>query len=262
MPLAHAKTIHGGRIFRAGMPPGAPGYGSGMLETPTNRGALAALTAAAVAAGLAAWLADAVSDHARWGVDRTLPVDLHRFRARGLVDAWLVVTQLGSYLAVAVAAALLAAWLWRRRGRPALAAFVVAAVAGEMALGVAVKVAVDRPRPHFWRVETPTLGASFPSAHAMNSLTLVAAVLLTVPMARRRRIVAAVAGLVYVALVGVSRVWLGAHYPSDVLAGWALALAWSLALAAGLARLRLAAGRPAVARSIGSPAARRPRPNR
>jgi hypothetical protein len=105
-----------------------------------------------------------------------------------------------------------------------------------------MKAVVQRPRPHLWHIDTPTLGYSYPSAHAMNSLTLVAAVLLTVTSHRRWVVVI---GSVYVVLVGVSRVWLGAHFPTDILGGWLLGLGWALLVViAGAVIERRVAGSP------------------
>ena len=207
-----------------------------MLVRPTIRHAVAALTLAALCAAGFAWLADSVAGHSHWSIDRTLLVDLHRYQARPVVDAWLVVTQLGSYVAVALAGGALAWWLWRRRGQRGLAAFVVAAIGGEMVAGLVAKALVHRPRPHLWRAATPTLGYSFPSAHAMNSLALVAVIALVV-QGRRMRACVLVGGLAYVLLVAISRVWLGAHDPTDILGGWTLTLSWVLVVAAATAAL-------------------------
>jgi membrane-associated phospholipid phosphatase len=112
----------------------------------------------------------------------------------------------------------------------------VVAIGGEMLLGVLVKATMHRPRPHYWHVETATLGYSFPSAHAMNSLTFALGLILVAETARQRSLIVAV-GSAYVILVGISRVWLGAHYPTDIFAGWTLALAWLLLVSLIIRRL-------------------------
>jgi undecaprenyl-diphosphatase len=68
-------------------------------------------------------------------------------------------------------------------------------------------------------------GYSFPSGHAMRSMAAAAAVVLLAWPTRRRRPVAIVAA-VFVAVLGLALVYNGWHWPSDVLAGWCLALAW------------------------------------
>jgi undecaprenyl-diphosphatase len=98
-----------------------------------------------------------------------------------------------------------------------------------------LKVAVDRPRPPGGLVDTD--GSSFPSAHAAYStfyvwLAVTVVMRLRPRMARGALVVAA--GIVLAALIGLSRVYLGVHYLSDVSAGWALGVA-SFSLCAAVA---------------------------
>jgi undecaprenyl-diphosphatase len=98
-----------------------------------------------------------------------------------------------------------------------------------------LKDAVDRPRPSDGLVDTS--GSSFPSAHAAYStfyvwLAVTIAIRLRPGMARAALLIAA--GIVITVLVGLSRVYLGVHYMSDVNAGWALGAA-SFALCAAVA---------------------------
>ena len=88
-----------------------------------------------------------------------------------------------------------------------------------------VKSVVDRPRPPDQLVHTS--GQSYPSAHAANSvgwLALALALTVAIPT-RGRRIAAITSGALLALLVGLSRIYLRAHYASDVLAGEALAVA-------------------------------------
>ena len=99
-----------------------------------------------------------------------------------------------------------------------------------------IKVAVDRPCPEGGLVDAS--GSSFPSGHAAHSVIYVwlattIVVRLRPGMARATLVV--VAGIVVTALVGLSRVYLGVHYLSDVSAGWALgAICFSFCAAVGL----------------------------
>jgi len=116
--------------------------------------------------------------------------------------------------------------LWlasRRRSRPTL--FFGLAVIGSALLNVAGKNYFARMRPSLWRSIAPETTYSFPSGHAMGSATLGVALVLLFWRTRWRWAVTPVSVL-FVVLVGVSRVYLGVHYPSDILAGWAAALAW------------------------------------
>lgn len=108
--------------------------------------------------------------------------------------------------------------LLRRRYREAL--FPIAAVVGASLVNLLVKAVVDRPA-----IETADgSGASFPSGTATWSMAIAAALVLLAPASRR--VLAAVAGGVFVVGLGAVVAWEEWHYPSDILAGWCLALAW------------------------------------
>src|SRR3546814_8426441 len=94
------------------------------------------------------------------------------------------------------------------------------ATGGSGLLTVVAKQAFARDRPSLWESIAPEHNFSFPSGHAMGSMTLAAVlVLLAWPTRWRWPVVAAMA--VFVPMVGLSRVYLGVHFPSDILAGWA-----------------------------------------
>lgn len=135
--------------------------------------------------------------------------------------------------------AILGAVLWRM-GMPRAAAFVVGVELLGTLLNNIVKITVDRLRPAFPDPVAAAPGASFPSGHAMNSMTccaLVASVVLFSGLvtSRRWRIVLTIMLIVLPLSVGVTRVLLGVHYPSDVVGGWALGLG---AVAAATALVR------------------------
>lgn len=123
-------------------------------------------------------------------------------------------------------------WLQRRRGT---ALYVLAAVGSGVTLSNAAKAFFDRPRPDLVPHGSFVYTASFPSGHSLMAavvyLTLAALVARGFPERRLRAYVVALAILVTLA-VGASRVYLGVHWPTDVLAGWAAGGAWALACAA------------------------------
>lgn len=128
---------------------------------------------------------------------------------------------LGAFVAVA------AVFVWWR-GRRRLAGFLVVAVIGGGLVDTAVKVFVNRPRPHVDHPIATAMGKSFPSGHAMSSFITYGALLLVllpaVPKAWRRLTVIATAVLVL--CIGMSRLLLGVHFVSDVVGGWILGAAW------------------------------------
>jgi membrane-associated phospholipid phosphatase len=114
-----------------------------------------------------------------------------------------------------------------RRLRPGL--FAAVAVAGSALLNLAGKAVFQRERPDLWLSIAPEYNYSFPSGHAMGSATLAVTVLLLV-WHTRWRWPAALLGLGFMLWVASSRVYLGVHWPSDIIAGWAAAIAWVVAV--------------------------------
>ncbi len=115
-------------------------------------------------------------------------------------------------------------------GKRGSALLVVAAVGGGLILSTLLKIGFERPRPdlvpHGARVST----ASFPSGHAMlSAVTYLTLGALLARFQEKRRVKAFFLGfaLVLTLLVGASRVYLGVHWPTDVLAGWCMGAAWA-----------------------------------
>lgn len=179
-----------------------------------------------------------------------------------LVDVAKIFTDLGA-LAVTGSLALVCAILLAARRRWAELGVLVAGMAMIYAGAHELKDLVDRPRPEGGLIGTS--GSSFPSAHAAYStfyvwLAVTIVMRLRPGMARGAAVVGA--GIALTALAGLSRVYLGVHYLSDVNAGWALgAAAFSLCAAVALTITALGSvGRqPRTPGGGGHGAARRPR---
>ncbi len=167
--------------------------------------------------------------------DMTAVDIVESLRTAWLVDVAKAVTALGAAGVVFPLAAVCAAALAARR-RWAELGVLVAGMAMIYGGVHELKAAVDRPRPDGGLVSAS--GSSFPSAHAAYStfyvwLAVTIVMRLRVGMARGTLVV--VGGIALTALVGLSRVYLGVHYMSDVNAGWALgAAAFSLCAAVAL----------------------------
>jgi undecaprenyl-diphosphatase len=126
-------------------------------------------------------------------------------------------------------------------GRWRYAALVVACAVGTLLVMLMLKGLYDRPRPSIVTAIDPPGDESFPSGHSMisSALYLTLGTLLARAMPRRRLRVFVVATGAFLALmIGVSRLYLGVHYPTDVLAGWTVGCGW--ALVCGIAARRLA----------------------
>jgi undecaprenyl-diphosphatase len=139
------------------------------------------------------------------------------------------VTALGGTTVLTLVTAGVAGYLWLDGKRRALL-LLLASVLGGWALSSALKLGFARPRPDLVPHGAYVYTASFPSGHAMMSavtyLTLAALVSRVVPHRRTKLFVLACA-LVLTGLTGLSRIYLGVHWPTDVLAGWALGASWA-----------------------------------
>lgn len=146
-----------------------------------------------------------------------------------LADIARDITALGGGVVLTIAVVFVAGFLTLSR-RYAAALFVAVASAGGASLNELLKSIYGRERPDeaLRLIEIHSL--SFPSGHAMSSATiyLTLAVLLSRLAERRReKIYLFAAALLLSFLIGLSRVYLGVHYPTDVIAGWAAGVAWA-----------------------------------
>lgn len=116
-------------------------------------------------------------------------------------------------------------------GRWQVGLFFLLAVGGGQIVSSLVKLGVDRPRPELVSHLMTETSQSFPSGHAMMSavtyLTLGALLARIVPQ-RRLKIYFLTVAVLLTFMIGVSRIYLGVHWPSDVLGGWCLGFAWAM----------------------------------
>lgn len=119
--------------------------------------------------------------------------------------------------------------------KPAL--LLVAATIGGLALNLLLKLHYHRPRPHIFPWATNVVSSSFPSGHAMNAVIVYGTIAyLAARLSRRWSLRVATQLLAVVVIVGIctSRVYLGVHYPSDVLGGAIVGGAWAVFCMAAL----------------------------
>ena len=140
------------------------------------------------------------------------------------------ITSLGSSAVLVLIVAAVIVYLLLIR-RPMTALFTFIAVAGGQLLSTLLKVEIDRPRPDLVSHLVNETSLSFPSGHAMVSavtyLTLGSLAARFLP-GRTTKIFVLSLAMLTTLLVGVSRVYLGVHWPSDVLAGWCAGFAWAM----------------------------------
>ncbi|HEY5943899.1 MAG TPA: phosphatase PAP2 family protein [Kofleriaceae bacterium] len=156
--------------------------------------------------------------------DKSVALAIHRIDPPNmpLLD-WIMIgfTSIGSGIGLILAVAATVVWLVKNHHRRTALILTCNALAAQ-GLNVALKHYVQRPRPTLFDEITRPETFSFPSGHSLSAMAIfggIAAVLVTLYPHRRARIVCA--AVLLIATIGFSRVYLGVHWPLDVLAGFA-----------------------------------------
>lgn len=171
-------------------------------------------------------LAEEVAEGEPFAFDVPVLQAMHALASTGADNVFLALSAIGYSKGVVPADILLVLALAVRR-HPRSALFAAIATGGSGLLNVAAKHVFHRARPDLWLSIAPESTYSFPSGHAMGSATL-ACTLVCLAWDTRWRWPVLAAAIPFVIGVGLSRVYLGVHYPSDVLAGWSAAIGWTL----------------------------------
>jgi undecaprenyl-diphosphatase len=195
-------------------------------------GPLVSLVIAVLAVFLFAWLAENVAAQHTLEFDSSVRTAVHAYSSAGLTRVLFAISFMGSgglIVSALLAFALFAHFQWRRA-----AIWLVVTLAGALVLDLTLKLAFHRPRP------VPFFGPiprtySFPSGHSLFSFCFYG--VLAGLLAGRVRSVSArvliwlVAALLVLA-IGLSRIYLGVHYPSDVIAGYLAGTIWAASMVA------------------------------
>ena len=192
----------------------------------------ASLVVAVLALFLFAWVADNVVDRRTRNFDLAIRAYVHQFASPAVTHAMFVITYLGGnglVMAAFLALLIFVHLRWRRA-----TVWLLITLAGATILDVSLKLAFHRPRP------APFFGPiphtySFPSGHALFSFCFYAVVAgLTAGRLRSHflRALIWISAALLVLAIGMSRIYLGVHYPSDVLGGYLTATIWAATMVA------------------------------
>lgn len=220
--------------MRGGLETVSSGLRRSIERTGTVLGGLGAfLVAGVVVAGIAVWgfgeFAETVMSGQTQAFDEAVLRWVAAHHTAALESLMLEITSLGTSSAVIMIVGVAALFLALTRHRYS-AVLLLAATAGGGLLNIVLKNFFGRPRPHVFEWGTHALSSSFPSGHAMSATIVYTTVAyLAARLQRRaweRALTMLVAALIILA-ISASRVYLGVHYPSDVVAGMIIGIGWS-----------------------------------
>lgn len=169
-------------------------------------------------------LADSVTESVTVSFDTSILLWINSHTSAGLDAFFVTVTDLGGAIAVA-AISLAFVTYYSIKKRYHRAVFVAAAVGGAALLSLLLKLVFERERPDLWGVLITETSFSFPSGHAMASSALALTIVALAWKTRWRYAIIFVACL-YGLVIGFSRLYLGVHFPTDVIGGWIVSAAW------------------------------------
>jgi undecaprenyl-diphosphatase len=183
------------------------------------------------------WLADEVREKSTQTVDERVLIALRKkgnlnepIGPKWLADVGRDITAMGGVAILTMMTLAVCGFLWFR-GQHAAMFFVLVAALGGLLISSGLKGLIDRPRPTVVPHLAYVSSSSFPSGHSMMSavvyLTL-GSLLARFVKERGVKIYVLAVGIILTGLVGVSRMYMGVHYPTDVLAGWTAGIVWAL----------------------------------
>jgi undecaprenyl-diphosphatase len=174
-----------------------------------------------------------LGEHVRAGGTQAVDVAVLRWFERQqsplLTSAAVELTYLGTGTVVLMIVGVAALFLWHTQHKHS-AILLLAAVAGNILLNGVLKLVYHRPRPDVFAWGTHAVSSSFPSGHAMSATVCYGTVAYLVARLQKHgwsRTLTLVGATILIVLICATRLYLGVHYPSDVLAGIVVGLAWA-----------------------------------
>lgn len=190
------------------------------------------LSGAALAIGCT-WAFSEVAEHVRQGTTQRFDDAVMRWLGQHqyppLQSVMLEITALGTGTVVTMIVLVAGMFLWLNKHKHSAILLVVATLGG-LVLDTLLKIGFNRPRPQIFTWGTRAVSSSFPSGHAMSSIVVYGTVAYLAARLQRNfasRVATMVLAAVIIVAIASSRLYLGVHYPSDVLAGLIIGLAWA-----------------------------------
>lgn len=183
-----------------------------------------------------AHLSGEVLEHEAFIFDEKILLWIHQFANPSLDQVMLAVTRLGNPSTVIPLAGIGLSWLWWRRQWRVAAIFALTCLGGAV-LSTGLKLVFGKSRPQLWPQLITETTYSFPSGHALGSMVFYgfSAYLLARRFHRQRVWIYALAVSLIIS-IGFSRLYLGVHWPTDVIAGYGIGFLW-ISVCIGLLRL-------------------------
>ncbi|GJD19991.1 hypothetical protein RIVM261_049470 [Rivularia sp. IAM M-261] len=175
---------------------------------------------------IVAKLAEEVLEKEAFKFDTTFLLWLHQFSNPALDNLMLFITNLGNPTTVVIVAFITLAILLWRRYRLEIMIFILTCLGGVI-LNTGLKLFFSKPRPQLWNQLITEKSFSFPSGHAIGSMVLYGfiAYLLAFHYPRFSGLIYIVA-VILIGAIGLSRLYLGVHWPTDIIAGYGVGFLW------------------------------------
>lgn len=184
-------------------------------------------------------LAQEVLERETFTFDTNFLLWLHQFANPNLDNLMLFITNLGNPSTVVVVAGVTLLLLWWRRYREEAKVFVLACLGG-LILNTGLKLFFSKPRPELWHRLISEKSFSFPSGHALGSMVLYGFIAyeLATHYPQFAKVIYSLT-LVLITVIGISRLYLGVHWPTDIIAGYGVGFLWLMICIAMLKLQRL-----------------------
>jgi membrane-associated phospholipid phosphatase len=175
---------------------------------------------------IVAWLCTEVWEREAFSLDRSLLLWIHQFANPQLDGVMLFITALGDPCVVITVFISTIAWLGMKRRYTDGIRFIIVSVGGA-SINYVMKLFFPKPRPELWPRLISETSFSFPSGHAVGSMVVYGfiAYILARELPSYQRYIYAVASVLIIA-IGFSRLYLGVHYPTDIIAGYGVGILW------------------------------------